>query len=333
MEMQAKQSTAAGRYEPWPHRGVWQFVCPGKVLLSSADRGWNGLSAELCTAGRGVIPWRTPPSDIRICIAVRSNEAIVTRQAPGLESKIIARQGAVWLSPPGLQAGSVDFAEELPEFMHMYLPLSHFSPGNFGSDTDASAVGALRYEAALEDPLLAEIGSAVVSELKTETSTGSLLVESLANAIAARLVQKHAGTSPACCHPLLKTEGLDRRRLLRVLDYIEANLEGDLSIDRMASIACLSRYHFARAFKQAVGQPPHRYVSARRLERAKALLTRGDRPLVDIALSLGFSGQANFTRAFTQATGQAPGRFRQMAGSRRSELSPTDVRRSLPILA
>ncbi|MFX9336526.1 AraC family transcriptional regulator, partial [Acinetobacter baumannii] len=74
-------------------------------------------------------------------------------------------------------------------------------------------------------------------------------------------------------------EGLDRRRLFRVLDYIEANLEGNLTLDRMASIAFLSRFHFARGFKQAVGQPPHRYVAARRLERAKALLIQGDRPL------------------------------------------------------
>ena len=271
MEMQPEQPAAAGRYEPWPHRGVWEHVCPGKLLLSSADRDWRGLSAELCTARRGVIPWRTPQSDIRICIAGRSNEAIVTRQAPGIESQIIARQGAVWLSPPGLQDGSVDFAQELPEFLHMYLPLSHFSSGNFDTATDVSAVGTLRYETALEDPLLAEIGCAVVSELKTKTSAGGLLVESLATTIAARLVQKHASTSPARSYPLLKTEGLDRRRLLRVLDYIEANLEGDLSIDRMASIACLSRYHFARAFRLAVGQPPHRYVSARRLERPKAL--------------------------------------------------------------
>src|SRR5262249_39755932 len=105
--------------------------------------------------------------------------------------------------------------------------------------------------------------------------------------------------------------GLDRRRLFRVLDYIEANLEGDLTIDRMASIACLSRYHFARSFRQAMGQPPHRYVGAKRLERAKALLIRGDRSLVDIARALSFSCQANFTRAFSQATGQTPGEYRK----------------------
>jgi AraC family transcriptional regulator len=102
---------------------------------------------------------------------------------------------------------------------------------------------------------------------------------------------------------------------LRVLDYIEANLEGDLAIDRMASVACLSRYHFARSFKQAVGQSPHGYVSAKRLEHAKALLIEGDRSLVDIALALSFSCQANFTRAFRQATGQTPGRYRQKLGA------------------
>src|SRR5215470_1297023 len=76
-------------------------------------------------------------------------------------------------------------------------------------------------------------------------------------------------------------------------------------------IACLSQFHFARAFKAAIGQSPHRYVSRKRLERAKALLTADDRSLVDIALTLNFSCQANFTRAFRQATGQTPGQYRR----------------------
>ena len=334
MDTRHEKQKAAGLYEPWPHRGTSDPDCPGKLLLSSTGRGWSALSAELCTARRGVVPWRTPQSDIRICVALRSSgESTVTRRAPGIESRIVATRGAVWFSPPGLQDGSVDFAQDTQEFLHLYLPLSYFSSGNSNTDTYQSVVRGLNYETAFEDPLLAEIGFAVVSELKTETSTGNLLVGALAASLAARLVQRHTGASSAQSFPPQTNHGLDRRRLSRVLDYIEANLEGDLSIDRMASIACLSRYHFSRAFKQAVGQPPHRYVSVRRLDRAKALLTRGDRPLVDIALSLGFSGQANFNRAFRQATGHAPGQYRQTAGSRRSEFSLTDVRRPLPILA
>jgi AraC family transcriptional regulator len=95
-----------------------------------------------------------------------------------------------------------------------------------------------------------------------------------------------------------------------VLDYIDAHLEGDLTIDRLASVACLSRFHFARAFKAALGQSPHRYISGRRLERAKALL-RGSQSLIDIAIALNFSDQGNFTRAFRQATGQTPGQYRR----------------------
>ena len=65
-----------------------------------------------------------------------------------------------------------------------------------------------------------------------------------------------------------------------MLDYIEANLEGDLTLDRMASIACLSKYHFARALKQAVGQSPHCYVGSRRLEETVAMIwRRSARPL------------------------------------------------------
>jgi AraC family transcriptional regulator len=184
---------------------------------------------------------------------------------------------------------------------------------------------------AFKDPRLAEIAHAIASQLRIESAAGSPLVEALASSLAARFAQTQISPSSARSLPRLG-DGLDRRRLSRVLDCIDANLEGDLSIDRIASIACLSRHHFARAFKQAVGQSPHRYVVARRLDRAKALLT-GDRPLVDIALALGFSDQACFTRAFRQATGQAPGQYRQQLGSQESESSLADIRQGLPAFA
>jgi AraC family transcriptional regulator len=302
----------------------------GGMLLSSADRGWAGLSAQICSVGRGVKPWRTPQTDVRVCVDVRGNNSLVTRRAPGFESPIIARRGTVWLSPPGVEEGSVEFAEDMTGILHIYLPLSSFSSANFDINFSESAIGALSYEGALEDPLLAEIGCAIASELQTETSVGGLLAASLASSLAARLIQKYIRASTGQSIVSLARGALDRRRLRRVLDYIEANLEGDLNLDLLASIACLSRYHFARAFRQAVGQSPHRYVSARRLDRAKALLMQGDRSLVDIALSLSFSSQANFTRAFKQATGQAPGQFRQVSGSQQP--GPL-LRRALPVLA
>jgi AraC family transcriptional regulator len=132
-------------------------------------------------------------------------------------------------------------------------------------------------------------------------------------ALAARFLQ------PGTMAPTTQSIGpsakgrLDRRRLFRVLDYIDRQLEGDLALGDMASVACLSRFHFARAFKQAVGQSPRRYVIGRRLERARVLLVEGETPLVEIALALRFSSQANFSRAFRQSTGMAPGQYRREA--------------------
>jgi len=303
--------------EPLPYCDVWHSDGPTKLLSSSTNRGWSGLAAELRAHGKGSVPWRSTPSDIQVCVGIRGKTgSLITRRASGILDQAIAGHNTVWLSPAGWQEGSIEFADDLAEVVHIYLPDSQLSPRKLGVDSNGLPLGDLRYETAFEDPLLGAMARAIASELKAETSAGRLMVESLANCMAVRLLQNHVRTPVASSSTALPKGGLDRRRLLRVLDYIRANLECDLTIEHMASIACLSRYHFGRAFRQAVGQSPHRYVSAKRLERAKAMLIHSDRPLVDIALSLKFSSQANFTRTFRQATGQAPGQYRQTAGVR-----------------
>jgi AraC family transcriptional regulator len=283
---------------------------PAGLLASSADRGWLGLSAEFRSHGGGIIALKGMRPDIEICVDVHGNGSVVTRRRAGICDRTVAERGTIWLSPAGMQEGFIDISDPVPEILHVYLPPDQFSPDSLGIGLDESVIASLRYDSGFQDPLLAEIAYALVAELRTETAAGGLLAETLAATLAARLVQNHV--SPAApAFPPIAPEGLDRRRLSRVLDYIEANLEGDLTVDRLAKVACLSRFHFARAFKAAVGRSPHRHVSARRLERAKAWLKRGDHSLVDIALTLRFSCQANFTRAFRQATGQTPGQYRR----------------------
>lgn len=289
---------------------------PAGLLASSADRGWLGLSAELRSHTRSVVAWKNPQPDIEICVAIRGTGSVVTRRGGGIVDQTVAERGTIWLSPGSLREYRIDISDPMPEILHVYLSPRHFSGHSLGVDAHKSIIASLRYESAFQDPLLAEIAYAIVSELRAQTSAGRLLAETLASGLAARLIQNHlnpscARTFPGIATPGIATEGLDRRKLTRVLDYIEGNLEGDLTVGHLASIACLSRFHFARAFKAAVGRPPHQYVGLKRLERAKALLIRGDQTLVDIALTLSFSCQANFTRAFRQATGQTPGEYRR----------------------
>jgi len=232
---------------------------PAGLLASSADRGWSGLSAELRSHSDGVITWKNTQPDTEICVDIRGSRSVITRRGGGIFDRTVAERGTIWLSPAGLQEEIIEISDPVPGILHIYLPSSAFLLDSLGADLDQSVIGSLRYESGFQDPLLAEIAYAIASELRTETSAGRLLAETLASTLAARLVQNHVSPSPAREIPRISPEGLDRRRLSRVLDYIEANLEGDLTVDRLASIACLSRFHFARAFKAAVGRSPHRY--------------------------------------------------------------------------
>jgi AraC family transcriptional regulator len=301
------------RQEPIAARGHGvEKYGPAGLLASSADRGWSGLSAELRSHGDGVIEWKSMQTDLEICVDIRGSGSVVTRRGGGTLERTVTERGTIWLSPPcsGMQ-GSIDISDPLPGILHIYLPSSHFSPDNLGIEVDKSVVASLPYESGFQDSLLAEMAYAIESELQTQTFAGRLLAETLASALAARVVQRHVGPSRAHAFSPKTGQGLDRRRLSRVLEHIEANLEGDLALDHLASVACLSRFHFARAFKAAMGRSPHQYVSAKRLKQAKALLIRGDQSLADIALALNFSCQANFTRAFRGATGQTPGQYRR----------------------
>jgi AraC family transcriptional regulator len=288
------------------------------LLASSSDRGWSGFAAELRSHSDGVIAWNSPQPHTEICVNVCDGGSVVTRRVDGTTDRAVAERGMIWLSPAGAQEGFIDISDPMPEVLHLYMAPDRFSPAalgvdlgiDLGVDLDGAIVESLRCRGGFHDPLVAEIAYAISSELRWPTSAGRVLADTLAACLAARLVQAHFGLPAPRLPGAAGRKALDLRRLTRVLDYIEAHLESDLTIDRLASVACLSQFHFARAFKAAVGQSPHRYISGKRLDRAKALL-RGDRSLVDIALALNFSCQANFTRAFRQVTGQTPGQYRR----------------------
>ena len=290
-------------------QGVEKYGFEG-LLLTSASRGWSSLRADLRSHREGVLEWSRTYPDSEICVDVCGNGSIITRQSANHSDRTPTTRGAIRLSAAGSQKGTLTISDPLPGILHIYLPSRLFSANNLGIDVEEFVAPPLRADCVI-DPLLAEMAYALLSELETETSAGRLLAETLASSLAARLAQCHV--DPSLGRPRLDFERgrLDRGRLRRVLDYIETNLEGDLRLEQLASVACLSRFHFARAFKAAVGRSPHQYVSARRLEHAKALLVGDDRPLADIALALDFSCQANFTRAFARATGQTPGRYRR----------------------
>lgn len=100
------------------------------------------------------------------------------------------------------------------------------------------------------------------------------------------------------------------RRLLRAKDRIDAASHEAWPVARLARVSHVSPAHFARAFKDAFGMPPHRYLLTRRIERATALLRDTPLPILDIALQAGWSSLGSFGRTFRDVTGESPGDFR-----------------------
>ena len=102
------------------------------------------------------------------------------------------------------------------------------------------------------------------------------------------------------------------KRFEAVLAYIEANLEGDLSVDALSRIANFSKFHFHRQFASYVGVPVARYVQLMRLRQAaRRLASREPCSVFDAALEAGFESPEAFSRAFKRVFGTAPSEFRQ----------------------
>src|SRR5262249_39770211 len=140
---------------------------------------------------------------------------------------------------------------------------------------------------------------------------GSLAAESLANVVAVHLIRHVL----APVRPARGRDGrLPRARLRSVVDYIEGHLEAGPTLEQLATFAHLSPFHFARQFKAATGLPPHQYVIARRVERAKQILERDrDLSLANVAARAGFTDQSQFCQHFKRLVGVTPRQFRTTA--------------------
>jgi AraC family transcriptional regulator len=159
----------------------------------------------------------------------------------------------------------------------------------------------------LSYPPLRATMQALEAELTAGGPGGRLLAESLGNVLAVQLLRHFI--APTKAGP--PADGvLPKGKLRAVMEYIHEHLDAELSLDHLAAVAHMSPYHFARLFRNSTGLPPHQFVIARRVERAKELLRERDRPpLAEVATEVGFSDQSHFTRHFKRLVGVTPRHF------------------------
>ena len=281
------------------------------LLKSSKDLGWSSLVADLCSHSRHEGSGSAASQDVKVGIIIRgSDEGPLACKAGGVWRAAQPTRGTIWLRPIGLSADAVLICSTKVEVLHLYVPTVAFARLIEDYNLPASPERSIRHSCGVQDELINQIGLSVLSEMMSPTAAGRMLVETLSLNLAARLAHTHSETG-LVRSPIQSQHRLDDRRLRRVLTYIEEHLADDIAVADLANVACLSIFHFTRAFTATIGVPPHRYVSGRRLESAKAMIATGRASLSEIALECQFSSQSSFTRAFRRAMGMAPAEYRR----------------------
>lgn len=186
------------------------------------------------------------------------------------------------------------------------LPPSLLQAAAEGLDLDPSRVE-IRNRFQMRDTQIEHIGWALKAEMERGYPSGRLYVDSLAMALAARLLHGHSSLAR---EPQSPRGALQGHRLKRVLSFIEEHLSEDLSLDMIAAAAGVSAPHCKVLFRRALGVPVHQYVIGRRVERAAALLRESRLPISQIALDTGFAHQSHLARHMRRSLGITPGELR-----------------------
>lgn len=140
-------------------------------------------------------------------------------------------------------------------------------------------------------------------EITSGSATGPLYGDLLSLSLSIALIRKY-GRTPIT--PTPRKGGISRPSLNRVLEYIAANLHSTIGLEDLSSVAGLSLFHFARAFRQSMGVTPHQYLLQRRIDTAKTLLRAPGSNLEAIASATGFSDASHLSKAFRRQTGTTP---------------------------
>ena len=285
---------------------------PTSTLIGSLDELYSpNMAADFRSHNSCEGPGMRGTS-LEVAITINGcDDGLVTCKIDGEYQPARPSRGTIWLVPAGRQAEEIRVSSPELRVLHLLVPNSTFTHLSNEYSLPLYPGQELRYSSVMCDGVIEQIGMSVLSEIMRPSSVGRMLVETSSLFLAARLLQTYAETDVGARS--VPKQRLDPIRLKRVLGFIEEHRFNNITVADLAEVACLSMFHFTRAFAAATGLPPHRYVSQRRFDAAKELITDGRMSLTEIALKCQFSSQSSFTRAFRQAMGVTPAEYRQLA--------------------
>jgi AraC-like DNA-binding protein len=166
----------------------------------------------------------------------------------------------------------------------------------------------LTFKLSTNDLFIQELTVAIISELKASGWHSHLPLES-EDTILSFAIHRHTAIWQQSFKDLAHSLSQDNMR--QVVDYINSHLDQELSLIKMASVAQMSLFHFARQFKLSIGTTPHQYLNQCRIEKAKQLLAEKNLSILEITHQVGFQSPSHFTTLFRRSVGLTPSAYRE----------------------
>ena len=280
-------------------------------LLTSATTPWSGFLLEKHdAAGRQDVCWGWHRTHVALftkgTLAFQINE-------PANRQDFVARAGSVCIFPSGFDETNFSLTGSKFETIAVELDPARLK----ALAGPKAAIKGLSPQIVIEDAQIAALLRNMASEVAQGCPSGPLYGQSLSLALAGYLLSCFSVKGQE--DKRLRTFSVLQAR--RVMDYIHANIDRELSVFDLAQLVKISPRQFIRMFSNTFGKTPHRYIVNERVAQAKELIAKG-LMLADIAANLGFASQSHFSDVFRKVTGMPPGQFRQVARVPRGPAEP-----------
>jgi AraC family transcriptional regulator len=280
-------------------------TAPYRIVLSSVDTKWTDVVVEqrhLPDCERSDVIYK------RHVIAVNIGHAVTWElKNEGRFQRFFKAKGSISFFPSHqpfsarVKVGTGMFANVL------YLGLDHVLVSRVaeGLELDADRIELIR-QLRPTDPTIQHIAMALRAGVQTGAALDRMYGEALSTALAVHLLREYGAAAPG---PKRQYGRLPREKLLRAIEYIQDQLNADLTVSGIAQAVALSPDHFTKLFKKSTGQTPYEYVVEARVRKAKELLTTGKFTISEAAYHVGFADQSHLTRHFKRVFGLPPKRL------------------------
>lgn len=256
----------------WVHGGLYNYM-----------RGMAGVVAVGCHSGEEAISWRVE----RKQFSSRTQRRAFTLIPEGYDGHWEIG-GRVVVS-------------------HVYLTQKHLQA--CADEVAGGKTAEMLVRVAFEDPTTANLLEILSDEAARDSASARLFVEQAIDLLCLRLILGHSSLgalpAPASRH------GLADWQVRKVTAFMRDNLDRQVSLDELAGLVRLSRFHFCTAFRRATGYSPHQWQTRQRMARARDLLADRSLSITEIALAVGYETPSAFTARFRQAMGITPSTFRR----------------------